>query len=114
VAVLADATDASLDTAARIAVTAKQGLLVLLENGTQRMGGSATERATALGVAREQIATRMVAGMQTDDVLNSLTDMRESLVVLTRGASAAGDIAGASRIATARGVPVLLVEPLQG
>jgi hypothetical protein len=51
-----------------------------------------------------------LGGLHAEDVLHALGHGHEQLVVLTHGASPAGDLAAASRIAADRGVPVLLVE----
>jgi len=111
VALLTDADDPSLVPAARVAVNTRERLLVLLPEGDAAMTDRVVQRAVALGVARARIGTRPLGGLHAEDVLHALGHARERLVVLTRDASAAGDVAAASRIAADRGVPVLLVEP---
>ena len=117
VAVLTSVADPCLTLAARIAVTAKEDLLILIPNQTGaanqagRLASGATGRAAAMGVPPDRVTTRAIGGMRADDVLYSLSGAHERLVVLTRGACAAGDETEAARIAAARGVPVLLVEP---
>lgn len=63
----------------------------------------------AFGVAKARIATRLLGGLDAEVVLHALGHMRERLIVLTRNASAAGDVVAATRIAADRGAPVLLV-----
>jgi hypothetical protein len=115
VAVLADAVDASLDVACRIATAAGEGLALLLpetlaESGERAGVDAARQRAWTLGLRPERITVHRVRGAQAEDVLHALAGLRESLIVMTRAAFAAGDAAGASRIAAARGAPVLLIE----
>ncbi len=111
VALLADAGDPSLAPAARAAVNIGARLLALLPKGDAAMADRVVQRAVSLGVPRPQVATRSLGGLHAEDVLHALGHVRERLVVLTRDASAAGEMAAASRIAADRGVPVLLVEP---
>ncbi|HVC60877.1 MAG TPA: hypothetical protein VND19_11015 [Acetobacteraceae bacterium] len=108
---LAGTDDPSLPPAARAAVNTRERLLVLLPEGDVALGGSVAERAMALGLSRSRVATRTLGALHAEDLLHALGHVRERLVVLTRGASAAGDVAVAVRIAADRGVPVLLVEP---
>jgi hypothetical protein len=110
-AVLADAGDPSLVPAARVAVNSGARLLALLPNGDVVMADRAVQRALALGVPGPHMAIRSLGGLHAEDVLHALGHIRERLVVLTRDASAAGELAAALRIAADRGVPVLLVEP---
>lgn len=110
VALVTGADDPSLVPAARAAVNTREGLLVLLPEGDAAMADRVVERAVALGVPRPRVATRMLGGLHAEDVLHALGHVRERLMVLTRDASAAGDVAAASRIAADRGVPVLLLE----
>ncbi|SPE21114.1 conserved hypothetical protein [Burkholderiales bacterium] len=115
VAVLADAADASLDVGCRIATAAEEDLVILLPEPLAAAAGVAvadrvTDRARALGLPRERITVQPVRGAQADDVVHALSGLRERLIVMTRASSAASDATGASRIAAARGVPVLLLE----
>jgi len=110
VAVLADAADVSLDVGCRIATAAEEDLVILLPEPLAAAADRAGERARALGLPRERVTVRPVPGAQADDVLRALSGVRERLIVMTRASSAASDAAGASRIAAARGVPVLLLE----
>ncbi len=114
VALLTDADDPSLVPAARAAVNTRERLLVLLPEGELAMADSVGRRAVALGVPRQHVATRTLAGLHAEDMLHALGHVRERLVVLTHDASAAGDAQAASRTAADRGVPVLLVEPQGG
>jgi len=111
VALLTDAGDPSLVPAARAAVTTGGHLLALLPNDDAALADRVVQRAVSLGVPRPHIATRSLGGLHAEDVLHALGHVRERFVVLTRDASAAGELAAASRIAADRGVPVLLVEP---
>jgi hypothetical protein len=112
VAVLTDATDASLDVACGIATAANEGVMILLtEPVPEAAADSLKDRAHALGVPLEWIKLRTAQGTQAGDVLHALADLRERLIVMTRSASALGDSVSASHIATARRVPLLLLEP---
>jgi hypothetical protein len=109
VAVLTSVDDPSLAPAARAAVNTNGRLLVLTPDGEAAMGDRVLERAVALGLPQSRVAAHSLGGLHAGDVLRALGHIRERLVVLTRDASAAGELAAASRIATDRGVPVLLV-----
>jgi len=111
VALLTDAGDPSLVPAARAAANTGGRLLALLPDGDPAMADRVVQRALTLGVQRSHVATRSLGGLHAEDVLHALGHVRERFVVLTRDASAAGELAGAARIAADRGVPVLLVEP---
>ncbi len=115
VAVLADAADASLDAACGLATAAGEGLVLLVPETPERsaeraVADAATERARALGLRRERITVHPVHGALADDVVHALAGLRESLIVMMRAATQTGDAAGTSRIAAARGAPVLLIE----
>ena len=101
--------DPGLAPAVRAAVNTHGRLLVLIPEGDTAADDLVLERAVALGVPRSRVATRSLGGLHAEDVLHALGHMRERLLVLTRDASAAGELAPASRIADGRGVPVLLV-----
>lgn len=94
VAVAASAADASLDIARRIATEAREPLLVLAPTGS--------------GIAGEA-NIRSLPGTATQDVVAVLGDARERLIVMTRSDDT--DDAGFA-LAAARGVPVLVMEPL--
>jgi hypothetical protein len=107
VALLADGSDAALEMACRLAVTAKEHLVILTSEQTPRQEQAAAEsRAMAMGLSRVRIDTRVIQGNRADDALHALTGLRERMIVMPRTAPAA---AAASHIALARGVPVLLV-----
>jgi hypothetical protein len=115
VAVVADPADASLGVACEIATAAGEGVALLLpetlaQSGQRAGVDGARQRARALGLRPERITVNPVGGAQAEDVLHALAGRRESLIVMTRAALAAADAAGASRIAAARGAPVLLIE----
>lgn len=107
VAVLADAADGALDVACAIANAAGERVAVVCagEAASERVA----ERAEALGRG-ERLILRQTRGEQADDVLHVLGNLKERLIVMSRGGLAAGDTASASRIATQRGVPLLLME----
>ena len=109
VALLVGPGDPALVPAGMLAAGTGDDLLLLLVNGADT--AAVLERAARLGVPRARIKTRSLAGAQPEDVLHALGHRRETLLVLTRGASAAGEVAAASSLAADRGVPVLLVEP---
>lgn len=111
VAVLAGAVDPSLPPAARLAVRAREGLVLLLPEDGVELEHEVVERAARLGVPRARITVRRLAGLQAADLLHALGHMRERLLVVTHDASPAGAVAEALSIAVDRGVPVLLVEP---
>jgi hypothetical protein len=99
VAVVAGAGDPSLEVARRIATQQREGLMVLAPTGSE-VGGEAT--------------IRFLAGNSAQDVVAALGETKERLIVMTRGDDARftdpGSDPGAV-LATARGVPVLEVEP---
>jgi hypothetical protein len=106
--------DASLVTAARIALAAGEDLLLLLpatEPGIREAGIAA---ARALGVPERRIRTAFIPSLSPEGVLHALADCPERLVVLAREALTAGpDPAfpdpAIFEIATHCGVPVLIV-----
>lgn len=108
VALLADADDPCLVPAARAAINTKERLLLLVPAGDVSMADRVMQRSVALGVPRSHSATRTLGGLHAEDVLHALGHVQVRLLVLTRGASPAGEMAAASRIAADRGVPVLL------
>lgn len=111
VAVLTDAADASLDVACRIAVAAHEGVTILLPEAVRAEAGDRLrERGRALGLRHEQIRLHATHGNEADDLLRALAGTREHIIVMVRDGSAMADAASASRIATVRGVPVLLIK----
>lgn len=108
VAVLTNAGDASLDVACAIAIAAKERVVVVCAAGST--SEHVAERAGALGVADDRITLRRTRGEQADDVLHALGNLKERLIVMTRGAMPAADTALASHIATQRAVPLLLID----
>jgi len=94
VAVVGSAIDANLDVARRIALHAREQLLVLAPVGSVIAG---------------ETNIRTLLGTATQDVVAALGDMRERLIVMTR-VDAAEDLGSA--LAAARGVPVLVTEPI--
>ena len=68
---------------------------------------SAKNRAQAIGQPQARIRTHTIHGVRIDDTLHALAGVRERLIVMSRTAPPAAE---ASRIAAARGVPVLLVD----
>lgn len=114
VAVLADAADASLEVAAMIAATSREMLVILLPDMVTLTAGDVLDRVRTLGAPPERMIMRRVASARTEDVLDALAGLGERLVVMARAGSEAGEAAGAARISTARGVPVLLIEQSTG
>jgi hypothetical protein len=92
VAVAANAADACLDVARPLALHAREQLLVL-----------------APGAIADEPNVRILPGTTSQDVIAALGDTRERLIVLTRP-DAFEDLGSA--LALARGVPVLVTEPI--
>jgi hypothetical protein len=94
VAVAANAADNNFDVARRIALQAREQLLVLAPVGSVLAG---------------EASVRILPGTGAQDVVAALGDSHERLIVLTR----ADDTEGVgSVLAAARGVPVLMMEPV--
>lgn len=108
VAVLADATDGSLEVACRIATAANEDVAILVSN--DGAAKRVRERARILCLSPERITLRPIPTTRADDVLVALAGLHERLIVMTRPTAATDDASGASRISAARGVPVLLIE----
>ena len=108
VAVLTDPADEALDVACAIATAA--GERVAFVCAGESVSEQVADRAKALGLHGRRLTLRRMRGVQADDVLHALGDLKERLIVMTRGALPAADTASASRIATQRGVPLLLVD----
>jgi nucleotide-binding universal stress UspA family protein len=94
VAVAVSATDPAVDIARWIATEAHERLLVLAPAGT------VIERGPDI---------RFLSGTSDQDVIATLGDIRERLIVMTRTSD--GEDPG-SALAAARGVPVLVMEPI--
>ncbi len=107
-AVLADATDGSLEVACRIATAANEDVAILVSN--DGAAKRVRERARILCLSPERITLRPIPTTRADDVLVALAGLHERLIVMTRPTAATDDASGASRISAARGVPVLLIE----
>jgi hypothetical protein len=111
-ALLADAHDPALETAAGVAAATGEDLVMLLAEGTARDAAQdAVARARAAGLLHQRITARNIHGGSTKDWLDALAELHERLVVLTRATPLA---AAAARIAAARGVPVLLAGTAPG
>lgn len=93
VAVASNLGDPGLDVARRIAALGRERLLVLAPLGSDIDG---------------DIAPGLLGGRSAADVIAALGDARERLIVMTR---ADDDAEPGLELATARGVPVLVVEP---
>ena len=94
VAVAGSAADANLDLARRIALQAREQLLVLAPIGSVIAG---------------EPNIRILPGTATQDVIAALGDMQERLIVMTRADDTEDP---GSALAAARGVPVLVTEPI--
>jgi hypothetical protein len=94
VVVAGNATDPNLDVARRIAFQAREQLLVLAPVGSVIAG---------------EPNVRTLTGTATQDVVAALGDIQERLIVLTR---ADGTEDHGSVLSAARGVPVLMTEPV--
>ena len=94
VAVAGSAADANLTLARGIAIQAREPLLVLTPAGSLMAG---------------EPNIRTLPGTATQDVVAALGDLRERLIVLTRADDTEDP---GSALAAARGVPVLVTEPV--
>jgi len=111
VAVLATPTDPALDVACRIAVAANENLTILLpQPADEAVVERAKERARSLGLHPARVTCRTVPSCRGDDVVLALAGLQERAIVMSCSAAAADNASSASRIAAARGVPVLLIE----
>ena len=112
VALLTDGWDLALEMACRLAIAAKEDLVIMVaehpgDDAAEKAGVSAKNRAQAIGVRRHASAPIQSMVVRIDDALHALAGVRERLIVMSRTAPPAAE---ASRIAAARGVPVLLVD----
>jgi nucleotide-binding universal stress UspA family protein len=90
--------DHSMVVARRIAAQSRESLMVLAAAGTELDG---------------EPMIRPLRGTAAQDINSALGDTRERLIVMTRGGDTTLADVGAA-LAAARGVPVLVVEPLAG
>ncbi len=111
VAILAAPHDPALPVAARIAAETDEALLILLPAAIQAEQQVVRDAAVAIGVPPARVTTGALPGDSPEDVLQALAPMQERLIVVTRTTSSVAANDGARRIAVARGVPMLLVEP---
>jgi hypothetical protein len=109
-AVVCSEADPALETAAHLAVSSGEGLLLLLF-GPDELTEQATARARSAGLPPSRITVRRLEGIAAEQVVHGLDASTERLVVLARGACGLDDAAVSSLIAAARNVPVLVVEP---
>jgi len=109
-AMLADSADRSLEVAARIAASTGAALLVVLAGAAA--GAAETVRATAasLGVPARLLEIREAPGRDLAGLLHALGRTHERLIVLDHAAWPMAGDGIASRLAAARGVPVLVIE----
>jgi len=110
VALATRAGDPAMAVAARAATNTREHLWLLLPDADPALAEAAAERAVALGVPRTRVVMRTLSRADREDVLQALGHVRERLLVLTRDASPAADLAAASRIAADRAVGVMLLE----
>jgi nucleotide-binding universal stress UspA family protein len=88
-----------------------RGPVVAVVSGAGDPGLAVAQRIAA-GVGGGEVV-RVASGRSAGEIIAALGDARERLIVLTRTENARlGDVAAA--LVTARGVPVLLVEPVAG
>jgi hypothetical protein len=110
VAVLvADPEDRGLMTAARIALAADETLLILLTGSDETLREQAVRAARAIGLPPGRVRTHHVAGSSAQSILQGLAHANERLFVLSCEMLSQEHAGIVTRIATARGVPVLLV-----
>ena len=109
-AVVCAEADPALETAAHLAVSAGEGLLLLIF-GADELSKQVTARARSAGLPPSRITVRRLEGIAPEQVVHGLDGSAERLVVLARGACGADDAAVSSSIGAARSVPVLVVEP---
>ena len=103
--------DASVATAARIALHADENLLLVVPAGA---AAAAIDAAHAAGLARARIATRKLAGRTQAAIAHTLTGLDARLLVITRGSitsdGAPDEETALSRLADTCGILVLAVE----
>jgi hypothetical protein len=106
VAIAQDAADPALAAAGALAAATGEDLVLLLAQGTapdaaRAMAASVQEA----GRTHRRVATRIVHGSGSENVLEAMAGLRERLIVIARAAPLA---AAGARLAAVRGVPVLL------
>jgi len=110
VAVLvADPEDRGLITAARIALAADETLLILLTGSDATLREVAVRTARAIGLPQGRVRTHIVAGTSAQSIVQGLAQANERLFVLSCDMLSQEHAEIVTRIAAARGVPVLLV-----
>jgi hypothetical protein len=109
VAVVCAEGDPALAVGGELAVSAGEGL-VLLVFGPDALAAQVTAKARAAGLPPSKVTVRRLEGIAPEQVVHELDGSAERLVVLARGACGADDAAVSSLIASARGIPVLVVE----
>ena len=105
VAILTGAADSALDMACRLAAGAREDLVIVLPEQVEKQAVESRARGRA-DLPSARISIRVIRGIQMEDFLHALTDLRERLIVAVREASTAAVV---SRVAAERGVPLLLV-----
>jgi len=108
VAIATTPDDLSIDVASNIAFAANEGLVVIDVGEKAIDEAQIRTLATAKGLAVKRILGGRTTGADAASFAQALRPLHERLVVMTRGAS---DGQAASRIATDRRVPVLVIEP---
>jgi hypothetical protein len=110
VAVLvADPADRGLVTAARIALAADEPLLILFAGSDETLREAAIRTARAIGLPQGRVRTHHVAGSSAQSIVQGLAQANERLFVLSCDMLSQQHAEFVTRIAAARGVPVLLV-----
>lgn len=111
VALLHDPDDPALPVAARIAATARTGLVVLLPRGPNHPDRAVADRAVGLGVPRTRVGIRHMTNGDADAAAAALGRIAVRLVVVGRSDTGVGTAAGAARVVTICRAPVLVAEP---
>jgi hypothetical protein len=101
--------DPALAVAAQLAVAAGESLMLLVF-GADALAAQVLAKARAAGLPASKVSVHRLAGIAPEQVVQGLSGGGERLVVLARGACGADDAAVSSHIASARSVPVLVVE----
>ena len=109
VAVVCAEGDPALAVGGELAVSAGEDL-VLLVFGPDALAAQVAAKARAAGLPPSKVTVRRLEGIAPEQVVHELDASAERLVVLARGACGADDAAVSSLIASARGIPVLVVE----
>jgi hypothetical protein len=109
-AVFAGHDDASVITAARIALAADEDLLLLVPGRGRKLREDAIAAARASGMAESRIHTRWLPALSAEGILHALADCPERLVVLDREVLAADADAAIFAVAAQCCVPILIVD----